>query len=220
MSKKACIIIVVGVEEMEVLTLLNILRRAGLEVIVAGLWGDISVKCKNKLVILPDKSLESIKDIDFDIIILPGGIPATKAMQDSELLAEVLRKQEKKKRYIATMGTSTIVLEHHAIMKGKNVTSDPKYKTIMCRGGYNYNEKSNVVKDGNLITSAGLGTTMEFALRIACIFTEPGNTKFSTPYLESNEQDIITPGGTHLEEYPPASSALGTFNEKDTSNVT
>lgn len=98
-------------------------------------------------------------------------------MQDSELLAEVLRNQEKKGWFIAAIGTSPIVLEHHAILKGSTLTSHPSFKTMLSRGGYSFNETSNVVKDGNLITSCGLGATFEFALRVACIFTEPGNTK-------------------------------------------
>lgn len=191
MSKTACVLLAFGVEEMEVLITTSILRQAGIKVTTVGLLGDSAIKCKSKLVIKPDKSLEDVKNtgLIFDIFILPGGLPATKAMQDSELLAEVLRDQEKEGRLISAIGTSPIVLEHHAILKGRNLTAHPSYKDLLSRGGYNFNETSNVVKDGNLITSCGLGATFEFALRVACIFTEPGNTKEMSKRFLLSEND-------------------------------
>ncbi|KAL5288856.1 PARK7.2 family protein [Megaselia abdita] len=177
MSKTAYVLVAVGVEELEILIIISILRQAGIKVTSVGLLGDSPIKCKNKLVIKPDKSLEAVKNDVIDILILPGGLPATKAMQDSELLAEVLIIQEKEGRLIAAIGTSPIVLEHHAIFKGRRLTSHASFKEALIKGGYHFIEVSNVVKDGNLITGCGLGASFEFALRVACIFTEPGNTK-------------------------------------------
>lgn len=191
MSKTACVLLAVGVEELEVLIIASILRMAGIKVITIGLLGDSPVKCKSKLVIKPDTSLEHVKNMGliFDIFILPGGLPATKAMKDSELLAEVLRDLEKEGRFISAIGEAPIVLEHHAILKGRNLTAHSTYKDLLSRGGYNFNETSNVVKDGNLITSCGLGATFEYALRVACIFTEPGFTKEISKMLLLSKND-------------------------------
>ncbi|WAR14817.1 PARK7-like protein [Mya arenaria] len=133
---KALLILSEGAEEMETVISVDVLRRAGIDVTVAGLNSAEAVECSRKVKIVPDMSLgEASKHGPYDVIVCPGGAQAP------------------------------IALASHKIGSGKSVTSHPSVKDKMTSAGYQYSE-DRVVQDGKLITSRGPGTTFEFALKI------------------------------------------------------
>ncbi|XP_052213967.1 Parkinson disease protein 7 homolog isoform X2 [Dreissena polymorpha] len=133
---KALVILSEGAEEMETVISVDVLRRGGIEVTVAGLEGSDPVLCSRDVRIVPDKALSDTTGI-FDVVICPGGAKGAKNLAESPEVGSILQKQEKEGRYIAAI----------------------------CAAGYKYSEE-RVVQDGKLITSRGPGTTFEFALKI------------------------------------------------------
>ncbi|ALC41954.1 dj-1beta [Drosophila busckii] len=166
MSKSAVIILAEGAEEMEFTIAADVLRRAGINVTVAGLNGNEPVKCSRNVVIVPDKSLDQAVEEKYDVVVLPGGLGGSNAMCESKAVGELLRAQETSGGIIAAICAAPTVLAKHGIATGKTLTSYPAMKAQLV-DNYTYVEDKNVVQDGNLITSRGPGTAFEFALKLS-----------------------------------------------------
>uniref|UniRef100_A0A131Z259 Protein DJ-1 n=1 Tax=Rhipicephalus appendiculatus TaxID=34631 RepID=A0A131Z259_RHIAP len=166
MGKKALLILAEGAEEMEAIITADVLRRAGVDVTIAGLTGASPVKCSRDVVVVPDKSLdEAASQSPYDVIVLPGGLKGAESLAASPAVGKLLKEQEKCGRLIAAICAAPIALKSHGIGLGKRVTSHPSKKEDICKGDYKYSE-DRVVVDGQLITSRGPGTAFEFALAI------------------------------------------------------
>uniref|UniRef100_A0A1A9W8B5 DJ-1/PfpI domain-containing protein n=1 Tax=Glossina brevipalpis TaxID=37001 RepID=A0A1A9W8B5_9MUSC len=166
MPKTALIVLASGAEEMEFVISADVLRRAGIKVTIAGLADTQPVKCSRDVVIIPDTSLEKVKEEEFNVIILPGGICGCDEMSKSDILGELLKKQEKEERLIAAICAAPGVLAAHSIALGKTLTSYPGLKSKLDTL-YKYVDDQKVIQDGKLITSRGPGTAFEFALKIS-----------------------------------------------------
>jgi protein deglycase len=165
MAKKALIILAEGFEEIEAVTAIDVLRRAGVEVTAAGLT-DTRVKGSRGVIVLTEKTLEVALKCDFDALVLPGGIPgAANLAASSEVKALVKAMHQSEKIIAAICAAPSLVLAPTGILKNKSVTGYP---------GMTENfEKSTIYKetivvvDNNIITSRGPGTALAFALAIA-----------------------------------------------------
>uniref|UniRef100_B3P7W3 GG11777 n=2 Tax=Drosophila erecta TaxID=7220 RepID=B3P7W3_DROER len=166
MSKSALVILAPGAEEMEFIIAADVLRRAGVKVTVAGLNGGELVKCSRDVQILPDTALAQVAADQFDAVVLPGGLGGSNAMAESSVVGDILRRQESSGGLIAAICAAPTVLAKHGIAAGKSLTSYPAMKPQLV-DNYSYVDDKTVVKDGNLITSRGPGTSYEFALRVA-----------------------------------------------------
>lgn len=166
MSKTALILVADGSEEMETVTPIDVLRRAGVTVTVAGLESSKAVICSRQVGLVPDASLDvAISDNKtYDIVILPGGLKGAEAFCESKSLGELLKSQESSGRHIASICAAPTALKSHGIFTGKQLTSYPSVKEKLA-DTYEYLE-DRVVIDGKLITSRGPGTAVEFALAI------------------------------------------------------
>ncbi|KAB7497834.1 Protein deglycase DJ-1zDJ-1 [Armadillidium nasatum] len=166
MSGSALVILAEGAEEMEAVISIDVLRRGGICVTVAGLSGNSPVKCSRSVVIQPDKSLDdALKDGPFDVIVLPGGLKGAENLAASKTVGKILKEQEESERLIAAIcAAPAIALTAHGIGEGKPVTGYPSMKDKF-PSSYSYQEQP-VVVDGNLITSQGPGTAFAFALAI------------------------------------------------------
>ncbi|CAG0895955.1 unnamed protein product [Darwinula stevensoni] len=166
MAKKALLILAEGAEEMEAVISVDVMRRGGVSVTIAGLSGKEPVKCSRDVNIVPDMSFEdAIEKGPYDVIVLPGGLKGSENLAASGDVKRVLQQQEASGRLIAAICAAPCALKAHGIAKGKNVTSHPSKKGEVEAGGYKYSE-DRVVIDGHLITSRGPGTSFEFALAI------------------------------------------------------
>ncbi|KAH8247307.1 hypothetical protein KR038_002005, partial [Drosophila bunnanda] len=166
MSKNALVILAPGAEEMELIIAVDVLRRAGIKVTMAGLNGSEPVKCSRDVHIVPDIELAKVAADKFDVVVLSGGLGGSNAMADSAVVGDILKAHEDGGKLIAAICAAPTVLAKHGIATGKSLTSYPSMKEQLV-DKYSYVEGELVVQDGNLITSRGPGTAYNFALKIA-----------------------------------------------------
>jgi 4-methyl-5(b-hydroxyethyl)-thiazole monophosphate biosynthesis len=163
MNKRALVILAPGFEDMEAVTSINILRRAGIEVCVSGL-NDLKITGSRGVNILADKKL-SEEDATLDACILPGGSKGANNLASSELVKKIILKMNADNKIIAAIcAAPAVVLAPLGVLKNKSATCYPGLEENF---GKDIKFKDNaVVIDGNIITSKGPATTMLFALAI------------------------------------------------------
>jgi len=165
----ALVLLAEGSEEMEAVITIDVLRRGGIEVTVAGIDGTDPIRCSRGVVITPDVALASVVG-EFDVIVLPGGAEGAKRLASSLKVGELLRVQESAGRYVAAICAAPIALKAHGVFEHRQLTSHPSVKPEL-ENWADYSEHS-VVADLNLITSRGPGTAFPFALRIVGTLTD------------------------------------------------
>jgi len=153
-----------GCEELEAITIIDLLRRAGIEVISAGLDAEI-ITASRGVKLIPDTDLESALKDDYDMIVLPGGLPGADNLNNDERLKSALKKMANNNKYIAAICAAPKVLANTGVLTGKTATcypgvlDDPELSSITV-------SDEAVVRDGKVITSRGPGTAMDFALEL------------------------------------------------------
>ncbi|XVE63401.1 hypothetical protein DITRI_Ditri07aG0017600 [Diplodiscus trichospermus] len=153
-----------GSEEMEAVMIIDILRRAKANVVVASVGDNLEILASRKVKLVADMLLDEAAKLSYDLIVLPGGLGGAQTFAKSDKLVNLLKKQaESNKPYGAICASPALVLEPNGLLKGKKATAFP----AMCNKLSDQSFIDNrVVVDGNLITSRGPGTSMEFALGI------------------------------------------------------
>ena len=160
--KKVLIPVLDGFEEIEALTTVDVLRRAGAEVIMAGASME-AVEGRNKIKVLPDAALKDMMDKEFDLIVLPGGTKGTENLRKNKDVHKIILEHFGKGRLTAAICAAPTVLSMLGITKGRTITSHPSVRSEL------QNEKisiERVVIDKNLLTSQSPGTAMEFAFAL------------------------------------------------------
>lgn len=159
--KKVLVPLAPGFEEIEAITVIDILRRAGVEVVVAGTQpGPIEASRKTRHV--PDCTLDDIRAEDFDMIVLPGGQPGTTNLRHDTRLKRILETLQAKNRHIAAICAAPSVLSAYGVLKGRVATSHPSVRAEVAAGAKEVSDQ-RVVVDGPIVTSQAAGTAMEFA---------------------------------------------------------
>lgn len=163
MDIKVLIPVAHGSEEMEAIIVIDMLRRAGISVKVAG-ENDI-ITCSRGVKILADSLIEDIElDDEFDAIVIPGGAVGTQRLTENEHLRKIIALHNSKGKLIgAICAAPTLLSEHKLISTDTMITSHPSVKSQL--DSYNYKDDI-VVEDKNIITSRGAGTAFDFALAI------------------------------------------------------
>lgn len=161
--KKVLLLLAPGFEEIEALTVVDILRRAGAKVVCAGIvTGPITGRSDIK--VLADVSIDEVANETFDMVVLPGGAPGTANLKKDERVKAILTAHAaNKKTVIAAICAAPTVLSAFGITKGRKVTSYPGVR------GELKNEivsDERVVVDGLIITSQSPGTAMEFSFKL------------------------------------------------------
>jgi 4-methyl-5(b-hydroxyethyl)-thiazole monophosphate biosynthesis len=159
---RALIPLAAGCEELEAVTLIDLLRRAGIEVVVAGLAAG-PVKASRGTVLVPDTTLEVVSEQDFDLIVLPGGLPGADYLADDALLRDMLQRQHGRQRLTAAICAAPKVLAAAGLLAGKSATCYPGAVDVAAHPDINLLAEP-VVTDGTVLTSRGPGTAMDFAL--------------------------------------------------------
>ena len=162
-----------GCEELEAVTVVDLLRRAGIEVVTAGLDAQ-PVTASRGMTLLPDMTLEMALQQSFDMVVLPGGLPGADHLGDDPRVIRLLREMAASDAYTAAICAAPRVLARAGLLDGKRATSYPGALDIEAIPGIEYLETA-VVTDGRVITSRGPGTAMDFALVL--IETLVGKTK-------------------------------------------
>lgn len=153
-----------GFEEIEAVTVIDLLRRAGIEVITAGLAAG-PVTGAHAITLQPDTDLDSVLDQAFDMIVLPGGLPGASHLAADPRLMALLRLQADAGRQLAAICAAPSVLAKAGLLAGKRATSFPGFLTADNAPGTQVLSDA-VVRDGNVVTSRGPGTAMDFALAL------------------------------------------------------
>ena len=151
-----------GFEELEAVTIIDLLVRAGVEVVSAGLAPG-PVKGSRGVVIIPDMGLDEALKQAFDMVVLPGGQPGADHLDNDPRLQQLLKSMADSGKYTAAICAAPKVLANLGLLEGKTATG---YPGTLDKIGLNESQISpqSVVTDGNVITSRGPGTAMEFAL--------------------------------------------------------
>ena len=163
MSKTVLIPLAEGFEEIEAVTLLDVLRRAGLEVILAGV-GSKDVTGSHGLKVQADTTVEDVSELP-DAVVLPGGMPGSANLKKSDALNKLLLKMHEKKRMIgAICAAPAVVLTPQGILDGKKATCYPGYEKEFT-DKVSFSQEA-VVEDGHILTSRGPGSAFQFALEL------------------------------------------------------
>jgi protein deglycase len=160
----ALVLLADGFEEIEAVTIVDVLRRADVKVTTASLTTK-SVIGSHGIAIeadrLLDELLSSTPPVTFDLLALPGGLPGSKHLRDDARVMDLVRQQAAASRIVAAICAAPIALEAAGVLRGKFATSYPGNELASA----SYREE-RVVTDGNIITSRGPGTALEFALTL------------------------------------------------------
>lgn len=151
-----------GFEEIEAIAVVDILRRAGVEVVIAA-TADNPAEGRNRIKVVADVRLDSVKDKDFDMIVLPGGVLGTENLKKDTRVKEIVERLYKKGKFVTAICAAPTVLSAIGITKGKRVTSHPGVRAEFKK---EIISDDRVVIDGNIVTSQGPGTAIEFALKL------------------------------------------------------
>lgn len=164
MREKAVIILAQGFEEMEAIISIDILRRAGVEVVIACIGDDFLVEGSRKIMVQAQVKLEAIDYVP-DALVLPGGMPGARNLEQSDVVIDLIRKVVKQDKVLAAICASPAhALVKAGVLKGKMATCYPGDE-VLFSSDIIY-KKQDVVVEGNIITASGPGTAFDFALAI------------------------------------------------------
>ena len=163
-SLKVLVPLAQGCEELEAVTIVDLLRRAGVTVVTAGL-GPGPVRGSHGVVLVPDTDLDTALGEDYAMVVLPGGLPGTDHLDRDPRVRALLRRMADSGRFTAAICAAPRVLASAGLLAGKQATGYPGVLDAIAPAGATLSGDA-VVADGKVITSRGPGTAMDFALTL------------------------------------------------------
>ena len=160
--KKVLVALAPGFEEIETITVVDILRRAGGRVFLAA-TEEGPIEGSRGVSVLPDILIDQVDDNDFDLVVLPGGQPGTNNLQNNETVKTIIQNMHRSHKTIAAICAAPTILQSAGILKNTAATSHPSVRNQL--NDVSYSEE-RVVVDGNIVTSRSPGTALEFALKL------------------------------------------------------
>jgi 4-methyl-5(b-hydroxyethyl)-thiazole monophosphate biosynthesis len=151
-----------GCEELEAVTITDLLTRAGVTVVTAGL-DDQPVKASRGMTLLPDTTLDDINTDEFDMVVLPGGLPGADYLDADPRIHAILKQLHQQGKYTAAICAAPKVLAGAGLLDGRQATSYPGVLDGMDLPQVQVISDA-VISDNKVITSRGPGTAMDFAL--------------------------------------------------------
>ncbi len=151
-----------GFEEIEAVTIVDVCRRGGIEVVTASLENR-QVTGANGITVVANTHIDDVRSEDFDMMVLPGGIPGAEHLRDDERVQRLLREFDTRGKEIGAICAAPIALEAAGVLK-EGYTCYPSYEEQIETGGFTDTQK--VVESANVLTSRGPGTAICFALAI------------------------------------------------------
>lgn len=157
-----------GCEEIEALTVADILFRAGIVCHTISVAETREVTSSHNITIVADKHIgDADLDLDaYDMLVLPGGIPGTPNLHACERLMDAVRAFAGAGRPVSAICAAPSILAKEGLLKGRRATSNPGFHQVLAEHGAEVVADEPVVVDGNLTTSQGMGTAIDFALEI------------------------------------------------------
>ncbi len=163
MKKLAYVLLADGFEEIEAITPIDVLRRAGIEVTTLSINREKTVKGAHNMKIIADDILEKYINSKADVIITPGGLPGSTNLRDNTMVQNLLQRQFRENRLIASICASPIALDAASILDEVTYTCYPGFEGNIKTGNY-INER--LCFDHNIITAQGPGVAFDFAFKI------------------------------------------------------
>jgi 4-methyl-5(b-hydroxyethyl)-thiazole monophosphate biosynthesis len=164
MVKRVLVPIANGTEEIEAVGIIDTLRRAGAEVTVASVEPSLQIKASRGVGLVADVGIADCAEQDFDVIVVPGGMPGAEHIRDSAAFTAQLKRHAAAGRWVAAIcAAPVVVLQHHGLLEGYRATCFPSFaEQLHSREA----AEERVVVDRNRVTSRGPGTAIEFALKL------------------------------------------------------
>jgi 4-methyl-5(b-hydroxyethyl)-thiazole monophosphate biosynthesis len=163
MDKKVLVPIAEGTEEIEAVSIIDVLRRAGAAVTVASV-SELQITASRGVKLVADRLIGECVDETYDLVVLPGGMPGAEHLRNSKELKRILTQQQDQGRlYGAICAAPAVVFQHHGLLSGRQATCHPSFVNYLDNVD---SVESRVVVDGNCVTSRGPGTALEFALKL------------------------------------------------------
>lgn len=166
--KKVSVILADGFEEIEGLTVVDLLRRATIYVDTVSVMEDYTVHGAHGINVQTEDLFEEVNFVESDMIVLPGGIPGTTNLDAHEGVRRVVKDFFQEGKKIGAICAAPTILSNLGLLKGKRVTCHPSVEKDIQGAALT---GAPVTVDGNLITSQGVGTAIEFALKLIEILT-------------------------------------------------
>ena len=160
-----------GCEELEAITITDLLVRAGVEVTTAGL-DDRPVTASRGTTIIPDTSIDTVLDQTFDLIVLPGGLPGADHLRDDKNILALLKSHADKGKYIGAICAAPKAIAATGLLDGKKATAYPGVLEALDNAQIEVKD-SAIEIDGKIVTSRGPGTAMDFALTLIELLEGP-----------------------------------------------
>lgn len=160
-----------GCEELEAVTIIDLLRRAGVEVVTAGLT-DGPLTASRGVVLVADMALDDALQSDYDMVVLPGGGPGSDRLDEDPRIGNLLRQMADSEKFTAAICAAPRVLKNAGLLDGKKATCYPGVMEVSDLPGLDTGEA--VIQDGKVVTSRGPGTAMDFALHLVELLTDSG----------------------------------------------
>jgi 4-methyl-5(b-hydroxyethyl)-thiazole monophosphate biosynthesis len=153
-----------GCEELEAVTIIDLLRRAEVVVITASL-DEKPIVASRGTQLIADTTLGQVLDLDFNMVVLPGGLPGADYLNEDPRIHEILKRTVANDKYVAAICAAPKVLASAGLLRNKKATAYPGVLEAMNNNSFKITGAA-VEKDGNVLTSRGPGTAMDFALEI------------------------------------------------------
>ncbi len=163
-----------GFEEIEGLTVVDILRRAGVDVTMMSVTGSLSIRGSHDIGVQADCLFDAKEAGEADMLVLPGGMPGTLTLKEHEGLNELFRKFDREKRNIAAICAAPSILGGLGMLKGKKACSYPGFEDKLDGADV---QQVPVVTDGHITTGRGMGVAIPFALRLTAILCGEDNAE-------------------------------------------
>ena len=168
--KKVYILLADGFEEIEGLTVVDLMRRAGIDITMVSIKDDLNITGARGIKVIADMLIKDM-DYDGDMLVLPGGMPGTNHLKESEAVREAILSYKKSGKYLAAICAAPTVFGGMGLLKGLSATCYPGLEDGL-EGSDWPGESEKVVVDGQFITSRGLGTAIDFALKLIALLID------------------------------------------------
>ncbi len=160
-----------GCEELEAVTLIDLLRRAGITVTTASLSGQRQLTASRQVALVADTLLDNVLNDEFDMLLLPGGQPGTTHLNADQRIHALITRQQQADKFIAAICAAPLVLAESGVLNGKQATCYPGTLDTETWPQISLRDEP-VVIDRKVLTSRGPGTAMDFALNIIELLTD------------------------------------------------
>ena len=161
--KKIAIFFAEGYEEIEALTVVDLCRRAGIWVDMVSVTDSLQVTGAHGIPVVMDKMLAEVEFDTLDTLVLPGGMPGTRNLEQVPLLMEQVKAFAAAGKYIAAICAAPSVFGHLGLLEGKNACCYPGFEEELTGANVMFHPCE---ADGNIITSRGMGCAIDFSLKI------------------------------------------------------